>query len=353
MKFLFSLLTICLLVSATSFAADPSFAADTSNRVGVRMIELPSSSRGTDLKVMVWYPAQAGGTPVRVGEDRLFRGTEALKDAPPADGAFPLILVSHGSGGGIANLDWIATRLAASGFVVAGPNHSGTTRGNSTPIDTTKIWQRPADLSDVLTVLKSDPFWGPHIDAGRIGAFGFSLGGHTVLALAGGRVDREAYARYCDLNRTMPDCVWFASGNVDLRQTDKPLFERSNLDPRFKSVVAIDPSVAQAFTAESLRAISIPVHIINIGSPGTIPVAVRFDKLAAEIPDADYQTVDGAVHLSFLAECQPDARTFLKSVGETDPLCDDAAGNPRSREAIHTQFAAMIEAAFLHDLARR
>ncbi|NIX75645.1 alpha/beta hydrolase family protein [Microvirga terricola] len=339
------LLVTCLAAMAlqTAHAAD---------RVGVRTVEVPSAARGANLKVTVWYPAAVGGTRVLVGNDRLLKGTEAWKDAPLSEGPFPLLVVSHGSGGGIANLDWIATRLAEAGFVVAGPNHPGTTRGDSTPADTTKIWQRPADLSDVITALTTQSPWSSHVDTGRIGAFGFSLGGHTVLATAGGRVKLEAYARYCENNPMMPDCVWFASGGVDLRKTDKALFEQSNRDPRIKSVVAIDPSIAPAFTVESLRAVAIPVHIINLGNARTIPVAVKFDRLASEIPDGDYKTVDDAVHLSFLAECQPGAHELLKATGDDDPICDDAKDSPKTRADINAEVAAMMEAAFLRDLGR-
>ncbi|MFZ1425258.1 MAG: alpha/beta fold hydrolase [Geminicoccaceae bacterium] len=342
MKLLRSLLTFALVCAAATSVA----AAD---RVGTRSLAVPAPHRvGTSLNVTVWYPAAAGGKPVLVGDDRLFKGTAAWQDAPPAAGRFPLVLVSHGSGGNIESLGWIASSLAARGFIVAGPNHHGTTRGNSTPIDTTRIWQRPADLSAVLTAMMADPEWGPYIDPGRIGAFGFSLGGHTALAIGGARVTAEAYARYCDEEVTMPDCVWFASGGVDLRAVDKARFEQSNRDPRIKAIVAIDPSIAQALTPESLHAMSARAAIINLGPPGHIPVSVDSAWIARAIPGASYATVEDAVHFSFLAECQPGARAFLQETGDRDALCDDAGG--RTRDLLHTRLAEMIAAAFDHDL---
>jgi predicted dienelactone hydrolase len=318
--------------------------------VGVRTIEFSSPQRSTPLKVTVWYPAAVGGTPALVGEDRLFRGTAAALDAPVAPGRFPLLLVSHGSGGNVEGISWLTTRLAAAGFIVAGPNHPQTTRGNSTPIDTTKIWQRPADLSAVLTALANDPAWTSSLDASRVGALGFSLGGHTVMALAGARVSLEAYADYCDANPAMPDCIWFASGHVDLRQTDRPLFEQSNRDARIKSVVAIEPSIVQALTMESLAAVTVPVHLVNFRSDGKLLFGVRSDRVAAAIPGADFRIVEDAVHLSFLNECQAGGAAFLASVGEIDPLCNDARGEPKSRAAIHAEVGTLIEAAFRRDL---
>ena len=338
MKRLFPVLALALLVATSALPA----AAD--DAVGVRSFEVPAPSRGAPLSVTAWYPAAAGGTPVLVGDSRLFRGTASMMDAPVADGRYPLVLISHGSGGSIGTLGWIASHLAAAGFIVVGPDHPGTTTGNSTPADTIRLWQRPADLSAVLTALLADPMWRAHIDGSRIGAMGFSLGGYTVLAIAGARVEREAYARYCESNPTMPDCVWFASGDVDMRAVDRDAFEGSNRDPRVNAVVAIDPSVVHAFTPQSLGEIAVPIHLINLESPGSIWWdAVRADALARTIPNASHALVPAA-HLSFLAECQPDARQFLEEVGETDPLCDDRGG--RTRAEIHARLATLIESAF-------
>lgn len=340
----------CLLATVAGLLL--AIGANAGDLVGVRSLTMPVSSRDMPLKVTVWYPAKVGGTAAMVGEDRLFKGTAAWRDAPLAAGRFPLVLVSHGSGGNIEGLSWIASKLAAAGFIVAGPNHPQTTRGNSTPLDTTRIWQRPADLSALLTALESDPVWSASIDASRIGAFGFSLGGHSVLALAGVRASLEAYASYCDANPAMPDCIWFASGHVDLRRTDRAMFEQSSLDTRIRSVVAVEPSISQAYVSASLKAVGVPVHLINFRTDGALLLAVRSDAIAAAIPGAEYRIVDGAVHMSFLAECQPGAGDFLKSIGETDPLCDDARGQPKSRAAIHEELANLIEAAFRHDLEK-
>lgn len=341
-----------LLLTTSLFAAVSLHSAHAAEIVGFRTMDVHAPSRDSHLNVAIWYPASPGGERVLVGEDRLFKGTEAWRDAPLRDGSFPLILVSHGSGGRISSLDWIAARLAAAGFIVAGPNHPGTTSGNSTPADTIRIWQRAGDLSEVATALMHDPAWKRSIDEKRIGAFGFSLGAHTVLALAGARVDLEDFVRYCDNYPSMPDCVWYASGKVDLRKTDKKRFEKSFRDPRFTSIVAIDPAFAQAFMRDSLQTIAVPVHIINLGEGEAVPLAVQFDRIVKEIPSATYGNVKGSVHMSFLAECQPGGREWLKLIGERDPLCDDAEGSPRTRADIHAELASRIEKAFRRDLMK-
>lgn len=339
------------LLIAALLALFPLPAAQATDPVGFRLLAVPSAPRGQMLQTPIWYPAAPGGSVKRIGEDRLFQGFDARKDAPVAPGLHPLIVVSHGSGGNTLNLGWLTTRLAEAGFIVAGPAHPGTTRGNSTPLDTTRIWERPADISATIDSLTADPQWRAVVDRGRIGVLGFSLGGHTALAVAGARVRLEDYARYCEANPKMPDCVWFASGGVDLRTVDRSRFEGAMTEPRVASVLAVDPSIVQALVPSSLTEIQIPVTILNLGAPDDLPVAVDARDKIGLIPRGRYRMVAGAVHLSFLAECQNGARAFLATTGDADPLCDDAPGAPKTRAQIHAELAEIIIAAFRKDLA--
>lgn len=184
-------------------------AASASDGVGVRQLSVVAPERGTPLSVTVWYPAEAGGEPVAVGENKIFEGTRALKGATIRKQRFPLVLLSHGSGSRVEGMAWIATKLAETGFVVAGPNHPGTTSGDSTPAATPKIWERTGDLSAITTALTADPYLASSIDPHRIGVLGFSLGGSTAMELAGARADLDAFVRYCDTYPAMMDCRWF------------------------------------------------------------------------------------------------------------------------------------------------
>lgn len=337
---------LCSLVLPVAFAA-PCLAAE----VGVREILIAAPERGRDLAVTVWYPAKAGGEPVLVGDNRIFKGAPALRHAPVVKGPSPLVLLSHGSGGRAESMAWLATELAKAGFVVAGPNHPGTTSGDSLPANTPKVWERTQDLSAVIDGLTANPDWSGTIDAGRVGVVGFSLGGSAAMEIAGARTNLETYARYCD-SYAKWDCAWFAGGKgyindepvvvdkVDLRKIDRARFEQSNLDHRIQSAVLVDPGLAQAFEPDSLKSITIPMNFINLGSNGTVPLGVKADDLAALTPQGTYANVADADHFSFLPECKPGGAELLKTFGEVDPICADSSSRPRAD--IHAELIRLI-----------
>ena len=121
MNHIVSTLALAFIVVVTGTL--PAVSEGTADAVGVRMFGVPSPAREADLGVTVWYPAATGGERVVVGNNRLFRGTAGMRDAPFLAGRYPLVLISHGSGGSINTLGWIASHLAIAGFIVAGPNH--------------------------------------------------------------------------------------------------------------------------------------------------------------------------------------------------------------------------------------
>ena len=348
-------------VLAVAVSVTPAHAGQ-SYDVGVREIQLATSERGRDLQVTIWYPSAGGGKTVPVGDNRVFKGAPAVIDAAQATGSFPLVVLSHGSGSRVLAMGWLASELAWAGFVVAGPDHPGTTSGDSTPADTPKIWQRTGDLSTVIDGLTADPAWSAIVDKDRIGVVGFSLGGAAAMEIAGARASLEDYARYCD-SYTKWDCAWFAGGvgyrndarikveKVNLRAIDKTRFEQSNLDSRVKSAVLVDPGLAQAYDKRSLAAIAIPMSFINLGDAGTIPPGIIADRLAALVPQGTYASIAGATHFSFLPECKEGAADLLKSEGEVDPICDDGADRPRAE--IHGEATKRIVEALQRTLKDR
>jgi predicted dienelactone hydrolase len=333
MKTFFLLLALVLL-------AAPIPQADAADTVGVRTIAVSAPERGAALNVTLWYPAVSGGTPVLLGDNAVFLGTPAERNAALAEGRFPLILLSHGGLRAAPNLGgWIASRLAAQGFVVAAPHPPNPASLNAGDAPR-EIWLRPADLSATLTSMERDPALVDRIDVHKVGVLGFLLGGSSALALAGARVDAQIYARSCDHGATGPDCAWFRKNGVDLHKIDTVKLERSNVDPRIKTIVAVDPELAATFSA-SLSRISIPVHIINLRRPDPTLPGLDAASLEKRIPQARYDLIPDATPFDSFNECKPDGVAILRREGDDEGLCNLGA---RSRAEIHAQLAAMIAA---------
>ncbi|MBB3590738.1 putative dienelactone hydrolase [Rhizobium sp. BK529] len=328
-------------------AAMAQHSAAASDFVGVRQTTAPSKERGTDVPVIVWYPADAGGKPVTLGESRFFVGTDAMLDAPVAHARYPVILLSHGAGlGGTPEaMSWIATPLARQGFIVAAPVHVGNGGAHRSAAETMKLWLRPADISATLDALEKQPLFGDHIEPGRTGVLGLSMGGNTALALAGGRIDPIRLAGYCDDGARNPSlCGWVKQSGVDLHAMDMKLADRDNRDKRIEFAMAIDPAPVDVFQTEPFSKVSIPVEIVNLGKPGAIPLTVLASGIAKAIPKGMYSVVGNASHYSIFGMCKPDAAEMAKSADIDEPICSDSDG--RSRLEIHRELIDMVIKAF-------
>ncbi|MGE7370145.1 alpha/beta hydrolase family protein [Neorhizobium sp. NPDC001467] len=352
--FFLASLALSLGSSATALhAAEP---------VGVQKISVVTQDYPRPLAVTVWYPSSGDGQPAAPGSDKVFQPSSANTGATVREGRFPLILMSHGSGSRAEGMAWIGVELAKAGYIVAAPNHPGTTSGDSTPAATPKIWERAQDMSVLITALSTNKRWQSSIDQNRVGILGFSLGGSTALELAGARPDLDGFIRYCDEHPPGAlDCSWFRGGRgyadgafvkvepFDMREIDRKLFEQSNHDPRITAVVAVDPGLGTLMKPESVAKVEVPVTVINLGSKGKVPLAVEAEQLSKDLPRATFHRVENSDHYSFLPVCQPGAAAFLRSLGEDDPICEETA---RPRGKIHEELSRLIVAAFEHDLKR-
>lgn len=291
-------------------------------------LTLAPAHRDTEVTLHLWYPARPDGTAVLIGHNALFHGTWAAEGATPAPGAHPLVLFSHGSGGNAERLGWFASALAARGYVVAAPNHPGTTSRDSDPFRTPMVWERTADLSAALDRLLGDPPTGLTIDPARITAAGFSLGGHTALALGGVRLSKRAFLDYCDRAAGQLDCGWMQDAGVDFAAIDASRYESDLSDPRVTRIVAVDPALTPAMTPESLAGLTDRVLVLNLGTPDSLPLGLNAAKAAATIPGATYVALRGAAHFSFLAECSPLGQIVIGLAGE-DSICSDRGLRPR------------------------
>ena len=336
--------------TAASAAGRLSPAERASGTVGVRIIRVAVSERGTEMDVILWYPTAGPGRSMLVGDGNpLFQGTAAMAEAPMPEGRRPLIVLSQGglrSGPDIGA--WMASRLADSGFIVAmlrQPDPRRLTEEQTLP----EIWLRPADVSAALTAILGDGALSPRIETKQIGVLGFQIGGTAALSLAGGLLDVASVKASCDVGGIGVDCGRFRKAGLDLHTISLSPLGRSNIDPRVEAIIVVDPEFGRNFTQASLTDIAIPVSFINLGRPETIWPGLNAEGLTRFIPRAQYSFIPDAIQYSAFPECKPRASAILREDGE-EALCDDAIGG-RSRAKIHDVLARMIVTTFRSDFA--
>lgn len=207
----------------------------------------------------------------------------------------PLILLSHSSGGNNGAQSWLADSLAANGYIVVAVNHPFDTTLNNTPEGMVRIWDRPADISYILTKLLSDPYWAARIDEGRIGAAGFSSGGYTVIALAGAIFDPALLDAYCAGPTRDPGCDLIRGVEVD--RTDA---ENSYKDDRIHAVLAMAPGWGPGFDAAGLSEITVPV-LVFAAEDDELPPSEHARHFAQLIPGAELSMLPAGGHFVFLS----------------------------------------------------
>ena len=323
--------------------------------VGLTRLQLEDPIRlawdGTSARPLVtsiWYPASEGSKMEEIGippSRPVFVGGFAARDAklPTNAKKHPLILMSHGTGGAGMQMMWLGRDLAAQGYIVAAIDHHGNTAAEEKfdPRGFRMPWERAKDLSTVLDLLLADPNWGPRIDANNIGAVGFSLGGYTVTALAGGRLDFDQFERFCQSVRKDATCEEqseFPDAGAKfeaLLKTNPELAQAMSehksdfRDTRVKAVVALAPALSQALTEESLRDISIPYITIVGDQDQTAPAITNADRHAAYIENSRIHYLPKSNHYVFLNRCNRRGKKFV-------PLCKEPEGAPKSLTHLKT-----------------
>ncbi len=329
-----SLIALLLLTTAASAETLPGF-----DRLAVDALHRPRP-----LEASIWYPAASETYTVPIGANPAFTGTMVQVGPAVATGPHPLVIISHGSGGNIENLGWLAEGLVAKGAIVAGVNHPGATSGDSSPRQLPHIIDRTQDLAALIATLTADPAFGPAIDTGQITALGFSLGGATALAAGGARFDAAAFATYCDrYGKDASECVFMALGGGTPDNLPAS-FEADMTVPGLARVIAVDPALGHVLRDDSLTRLP-KVHLIKMGDGNLVPPARDIgpggSNLPARIAGTTYTNITPGWHFSFLGLCTPDAPTMLQAEGE-DPICDDPAGADRA--TVHSQIIADVAA---------
>tara|TARA_R110002072_G_scaffold117154_1_gene248009 strand:- start:233 stop:1300 length:1068 start_codon:yes stop_codon:yes gene_type:complete len=283
--------------------------------------EFVDSQRERTLPTKIWYPADIEAAETPRTYDHGQRGYTAKNEPISAERKrYPLILLSHGTGGSNADLAWLAEILASNGYIVAAPNHWNNTARNNLESGIVRLWDRPKDLSLILDRLIGDQEWGQRISTQQIGAAGFSAGGFTVLGLAGAEYSIEAMRNYCNNNPTERDCLLTKGFNwEEINTSDGHL---SYKDDRIKAALSMAPAVGRGVNARSLQSISIPIVIASARDDEWLPYEWNAKYYTHNITSATSLVFEHGGHFLFMQECAL-IRKIVVRLFIDDDICGD------------------------------
>ncbi|WP_104401890.1 alpha/beta hydrolase family protein [Vibrio penaeicida] len=323
-------LLACLLFPSLSNSED----------IGFLQTSIESDTRPFNLTI--WYPTRDNtALKVKVADNIAFEGISVRKNAQIHHEKRPLVMLSHGYRGSWRNLNWLAEYLVDSGYIVAAPDHPGTTTFNPSQEQAAMWWERPRDISRAIDWMLTDSEFHSVVDRKNIAAIGHSMGGWTVINLAGGKTDSTQIKQECLAHPNPQVCKLLPEMGLD-----KPTKQHSHLiDERIKAVVSLDLGLARGFTPDSLQQVDIPVLIQAAGTnTAYLPHELESGYLASILPakTTRYELIQDATHFSFMQLCKPGGRAIIEEEHKGDGMvCDD--GMKRTRQELHAAMAESIK----------
>ncbi|RVU42029.1 hypothetical protein EOE67_02260 [Rheinheimera riviphila] len=322
------------LAPAQVWAAQPSVAAAAkpANTVQVTELDLYDNKRQRPVKITLWYPAQASCKDASI----------CLAERTKLNKA---VVFSHGAMGAAKGYSWIGKMFAAQGYVTVGVNHYGESwiygPEHVNPAAALQFWERPVDISFVLDQLStnqqsvpsattapskpSQRIFNREIAWDHIIAVGHSSGGATVLTMAGSKLAFADAATYCATAAAAPDrsCHYLKFQTEANTKGYNPA--QNFFDARIQSVIALDPALGHATTAQSLQAMTIPVLVIGSSQNDFLPYERHAGFYAATIPAAESLVfAAGEGHFVYLDRCKHQ----YQAMGVA--LCTDRPGIDRT-----------------------
>ncbi|WP_299962313.1 hypothetical protein [uncultured Roseobacter sp.] len=294
-----------------------------------------------------WYPAEDVEKAERPPGQFFELGNAIWEATLPPKEKFPVILLSHGTGGTAESLGWLARALASEGYVVLGANHHGNTGLEPyLPEGFLCWWERAPDLSVLLSEIGSKGFFADRLDFDQVAAVGFSLGGYTVLALSGAQTSLHEFDVWCrasEITECGPKEFPNAAASIPTLIKTSDAFRVSwarhgndYSDVRIKSVVAIAPAPPiRSFVPASIAELQLPVVILTGGADDEGPSEHCADWLVSQNDRFHLHCLGGHVgHYTFL-----DFPSDKSLIGKADIFSDHEGVD---RRKVHEQAAEIV-----------
>ncbi|MCE5173329.1 alpha/beta hydrolase [Paenibacillus profundus] len=245
---------------------------------GYHKVEISDTSLGVSFPMWVMYPTGTAEQTVQLGPYSL----ELARDAEALEGMFPLVLLSHGTGGSPLVYRILARHLARNGFIVGMPEHPFNNRNNNSLEGTIQnLTYRPRHIRMAIDWFFENKMFAGKIKTNAVSIIGHSLGGYTALAAAGGLPTSFPHET--------PD--------------GQPQLIEVAPDPRIQSLVLLAPASVWFQSEGALSMVNVPILMLDAEKDPYTPSfhAQIIVSGVANRNKIQYRTVKNAGHFSFLS----------------------------------------------------
>ena len=300
MKWVYRTLAVVVILAGSVVAIAYGTALRGERPVGFQMSRAADAG-GKSFPVGVWYPTESRPWPTaQIGTVLM----DVARDAPIAGRGLPLVVMSHGNGGGLQSHADLALALASAGYVVAAPMHTGDnfldqSAAGSVNLFSVRNRQLRATIDHMLTKWQGNGT----VDPAKVGAFGFSAGGFTVLTAIGAQPDMRLVAVHCARAPEF-ECDVLRHFKSPLVEVDAPTGDPMEASPRIKAAVVAAPGLGFTMSPAALAAVQVPVQLWSGDKDDKVPFATNAAIIAEALGQkAELHQVPGASHATFLAPC--------------------------------------------------
>ncbi|WP_417605740.1 alpha/beta hydrolase family protein [Oceanimonas baumannii] len=311
MRFIFRFFVV-LLITASAFS--------NAYEVGFDKTNVPPSIESNGFPMALFYPTSSEPKVVELGP---FKLNVAVEGEVPK-GKYPLVIVSHGSGGSHLSYKDVAISLAKNGFIVGMPLHpQNNYMDNVLEGSVTNYTNRPKHITLAIDTLLNTSDLNAYIDSDKIAVLGHSVGGYAAIAAAGGVGDTSSLIKICRNSPLLTDpyCTPVRDGSMT-----KAVI-KSKKDSRIKAVIIMAPVGVLFSTEGSLNDVDIPVLLLKAEKDKEVTEPYNADVIEKGLPNKQQLIsimIPDAGHYSFLTSF-PD---FLKP--ELGLIAEDPDGFNRA-----------------------
>ena len=280
------------------------------------------------LPVFIFYPTQENTKMEQYGPFEI----EIARDGSIAKGEFPVVVISHGSGGAPMAYRTLAMNLATRGYVVCLPEHTKNHRmDNEWEGSLENLQNRPRHLQLVIDMIGSSNQFGDFVKEEETTIIGHSVGGYSALAIAGGIPNTKHIVEFCKqaAQTQNPICIPILKHKIEEQQIDV------DKDPRVKNIVLLAATTLDFASEGALK--NVDAKVAMFMPENDVAVKESIEVLDRQLPPGQFEceVVQNANHYSFLS---PFPEKLLHLVG---PAGQDAKNF--NREAFHSHLLNKID----------